>query len=210
MKDIGGRVRELEGKLLKLVRIHHRGHEGITPSFRNCSLPICQEISAALAEPARAATHTEEAINHTERDALNRVIGPDARGAYRQAEEVWVAARDFTRMQMLREDTERPDEDPVVSGFVGSFEARIAKSNAERTARLTFEEARERMLDTIEGARQAHVTPNAVNGDLFGKANTDEWERRVTQGVKVIALKDFNDALDKAFPVRDTEQEYDS
>lgn len=34
-------------------------------------------------------------LTDAEREALNAVIGPDARGAYRQAEEVWAAARAF-------------------------------------------------------------------------------------------------------------------
>ena len=93
-----------------------------------------------------------------------------------------------------------------MGGFVGGLEARIVRADAERDARPTFEEARERLLSAMEGARQAHVKPNSVNGDLFGKESDEGWERRVTKGVGVVALQDFNDALDKAFPVRDTER----
>jgi hypothetical protein len=47
--ESGSRVRELEEKLLELARIHHRSHEGIAPSFQNCSVITCQEVSATLA-----------------------------------------------------------------------------------------------------------------------------------------------------------------
>ena len=90
----------------------------------------------------------------------------------------------------------------LADAFTGGLEALIVKANAERDARLTFEEARERMLSAIEGARQGHVTPTSVNGDLFGD-DPDEREHRMVNGVRVVALKDFNDALDKAFPLPD-------
>jgi len=107
---------------------------------------------------------------------------------------------------VAREDTERPDADPVVSGFVGGLEARIVRANAERDARLTFAEARDRTLDAIKDARQALYREGNVVGDLLGD-DPDTQERLAHVGVNVIALKDFNDALDRAFPVRDTEQE---
>lgn len=88
----------------------------------------------------------------------------------------------------------------VATVAVESFEAQIAKLKAELAARLTIDEARNRLLDALEGARQAHVQTFkgvSVNGDLF--RNTPESE--LEKGVQVLSLPDFNAALDKAFPV---------
>ncbi|HEY4452349.1 MAG TPA: hypothetical protein VGN13_12240 [Solirubrobacteraceae bacterium] len=87
----------------------------------------------------------------------------------------------------------------------GNLEQRIIRVELERDARLTFPEARAKLLDALEGVRQAVVTQTGIAGDLFGDLNgaiadADLAERRMTQGVQVIALADFNDALDKAFP----------
>jgi hypothetical protein len=38
---------------------------------------------------------SDQPLSDAEREALDRVIGPDARGAYRTAEDVWAAARAY-------------------------------------------------------------------------------------------------------------------
>lgn len=87
-----------------------------------------------------------------------------------------------------------------------TFEARIVKLEADLAARLTIDEARNRMLDAADGARQALLRPSSIEGDLFGDLHdpdhrkADLAERRITQGVQVLALEDFNAALDQAFP----------
>lgn len=93
----------------------------------------------------------------------------------------------------------------IASVAVGSFEAQIVRLEAERDARLTISEARNRMLDAIDGARQAHVQMFkgvSVNGDLF----RDTPEAEMEKGVQVLALPDFNTALDNAFPVANEEK----
>jgi hypothetical protein len=87
----------------------------------------------------------------------------------------------------------------VLSTAERGLEAQIVRLELERDARLTFEAARERMLEAIEGARQAHIRPGSYMGNLFGE-RPDEQERRAIEGVAVIALEDFNSALDAAFP----------
>jgi hypothetical protein len=84
----------------------------------------------------------------------------------------------------------------VASVAAETFEARIVKLEGERDARLTIDEARGRLLDAIDGARQANVCFGGFNGDLFDGLD----ERRMVQGVQVLALEDFNAALDAAFP----------
>lgn len=98
----------------------------------------------------------------------------------------FIAARDFYDPERVAEKTQD-----------------IVRANAERDVRLTFDEARNRMLAAIEDARQAHVTPTGAYGNLFGKG-PEEQERLQIEGVDVIALANFNAALDEAFPVRDT------
>lgn len=96
--------------------------------------------------------------------------------------------------------------DPLVETASQGFEAQIIRVEGERDARPTFHEARARMLDAIQGARQAHVKPGAINGDLFGNlqdpdhAKAAEAEQRTINGVQVLDLGDFNAALDTAFP----------
>ncbi len=66
---------------------------------------------------------------------------------------------------------------------------------------------REALLDAMEKARQAHVKPNGIEGDLFGDLHDKDFkkanaaERRMLDGVQVVALADFNAALDRAVPL---------
>lgn len=95
------------------------------------------------------------------------------------------------------------EREPVAEVFVGGLEQRIVRAQAERDARLTIDEARERLLKAIDGARQALVKPTSIVGDLFAD-DPAIAESRQNAGVQVIALKDFNDALDTAFPAATT------
>lgn len=90
--------------------------------------------------------------------------------------------------------------DPVVAVSIASLERRLVKVAAERDARLTIAEARSRLLDAIGEARQAVVYGTGHVGNLFGD-EPEKAERRMVLGVQTIALADFNDALDQAFPV---------
>lgn len=62
----------------------------------------------------------------------------------------------------------------------------------------TCQEVRERLLSALENARQANVGYGWCVGDLFKGVS----ERQMTEsGVQVVALADFNAALDSEFPV---------
>jgi hypothetical protein len=90
------------------------------------------------------------------------------------------------------------------SAFQAEAEARD-KVEAERdqARKQVLEEVREGFLAEMEKARQANVKPNAIEGDLFGDlldedhAKADLTERRIISGVQVVALADFNAALDR-------------
>jgi hypothetical protein len=79
-----------------------------------------------------------------------------------------------------------------------------ARSHLAAITPLLALEVRERLLDALEKARQGHVRPGCVNGDLFGNlhdkdhAKADLAERRVISGVQVVALADVNAAIDAA------------
>jgi hypothetical protein len=91
------------------------------------------------------------------------------------------------------------EDDGIAAVAAESFERRIAKLQFELEGRLTFEEARDRMLKEIEAARQGHVSGFggvSISGDLFRGAS----EHAMKDGLQVLALPDFNAALDRAFP----------
>jgi hypothetical protein len=101
--ESGSRVRELEGKLLELVRIHHRSHEGVAPSFQNCSVLTCRDVAAVLAAREQASydwkSKTTWRLRVCEicgRDAANLALVPSCEHRMVEVVVAPVAAREDT------------------------------------------------------------------------------------------------------------------
>ena len=94
-------------------------------------------------------------------------------------------------------------EGECVQMLAGHLEDAIPTAIARERERWE-QEVRERLLDAMENARQGSIGPGlgAINhGDLFG-ATPAEVEAAVGAGqvIQLIALDDFNTALDSIFP----------
>lgn len=161
-------------------------------------------------------------LTEEEQEAIPKVrivgSGRDRHGVIPPCEEVWLAAKAFysERERALRdclnrvgkEASDEADDTPngrIFSAIANDVERTLrftdpAPSTTEggEERRFTACKARTRMLDAISGARQGRVTGNGSEGDLFG--DDADTEARLRNGVPVIALTDFNDALDRAFP----------
>jgi hypothetical protein len=100
----------------------------------------------------------------------------------------WVRYSDYSDAQMR-----------AFYAIEGECEKARRKGAEEERERL-----RERFLDELEKARQGHVRPGSVEGELFGNLQAKDHaaatlaERRIN-GVKVVALADVNAAIAAVF-----------
>jgi hypothetical protein len=124
---------------------------------------------------------------------------------YFEGRTVWMVQAPATDTSKEVRDGDEAIASGVATVAVGSFEAQISKLKAELAAGLSIDEARTRLLDAMEKARQGSVGPgNCINfGDLAGGREVLE------EVVQVVALEDFNAALDQAFPASSKEVQGD-
>lgn len=76
---------------------------------------------------------------------------------------------------------------------------------------VSIKEAREALIEELEKARQAHIRPGSIQGNLFGDLHDKDHskanlaEQRMISGVQVVAITDINSALDRVLPLSDKE-----